>query len=140
MTNDIIFTSTPDCSKCKGLLMGVSDYSSTQSPCYCCELLGKQLIGVAPKIVVEREQTQTKHELIIKLYSEGSSKKDIATKTGLAASTVKNIIGGTTAIRDKKAKRDKEILKMAEKGISSLDIAKKFSVSVATVKGVRCKK
>jgi DNA-binding CsgD family transcriptional regulator len=191
MSNDIIFTSTPNCLKCKGLLMGISDYSSTQSPCYCCELLGKQIIGVTPVKSVEskpvtsnrqstfrmfedgkttaqvkeilsltthatsdyryqynirsdaeasHEQSKSQHELAIKLYSEGSSVADVAEKTGFAISTVKNIIGGTTAAKDKKTKRDAEIMRMAEKGISIKDIAKKFNMSVATIKNIQCKK
>ena len=131
--------------------MGISDYTETQSRCRGCELLGKQIIGVTPikstqskpgqsNRQLSREQTKTQHELVIKLFVNGSTKKDVAVKTGFAVSTVKNILGGTTAIKDKKAKRDKEILKMAALGISSKSIAKKFGVSLATVKNIRCKK
>jgi len=192
MSNDIIFTSTPDCHKCKGLLMGISDYTEPQSRCRGCELLGKQIIGVMPVKPIQskpatsnrqlafkyfedgktnvqvkeilsltthtasdyryqynirsddalalREHSKANHELAIKLFISGDTIKDVAKKTGFAVSTVKNIIGGTTAIRDKKVKRDKEILKMAAVGISSKSIAKKFNLSLATVKGVRCKK
>ena len=173
--------------------MGASDYSSTQSPCYCCELLGRQkIIGVMPVKPAEgkpatsnrqlafkyfedgktnaqvkemlsltthsasdyryqynirsddapalHEQSQIRHELAIKFFVNGSTIKEVAEKTGFAISTVKNIIGGTTAAKDKKAKRDKEILKMADRGISLKYIAKKFNLSLVTIKNIRCKK
>ena len=79
MSNDIIFTSTPNCLKCKGKL--VTGHIPVN--CKSCDLLKDYLISLQPKKPTKKKPEPTQSERIYKMMQDGKTDRQIETLVGL---------------------------------------------------------
>jgi DNA-binding NarL/FixJ family response regulator len=123
--------------------MGASDYNSTQSPCYPCELLGKQIIGVMPQKPVQDKPVQSNRQLAFKYFEDGKTTAQVKEMLNLkthAASDYRyqyNIRSDSASMLHEQSKANHELaIKLYSEGGSVADVAKETGFAISTVKNI----